>query len=146
MFLVKPHHAGQYLAKSWHLLKGAPPNVVLADPASPLWEPLTASAIIGSADAVITTPSTVALDAARAGCPVAVTRYGLRLSLYEPLPLLECAEDWLAFLDGVTANSGAFAGRLQDFCRRHVLEGDAVGRILDRISSDALRVRESCTA
>ena len=143
MFLVKPHHAGQYLAKSWHLLNSAPPNVVLADPASRPWEPFTASAIIGSADAVITTPSTVALDAARAGRPVAVTRYGLRLPLYEPLPLLECAADWLAFLDSVTANPGAFAGRLEDFCRRHVLEGDAVGRILDKISSDAVRVRES---
>lgn len=144
MFLVKPHHAGQYLAKSWHLLKDAPPNVVLADPASRPWEPFTASAIIGSADAVITTPSTVALDAARAGRPVAVARYGLHLPLYEPLPLLECAADWLAFLDGATANPRAFTGQLQYFCKRHVLEGDAVGRILDRISSDAGRARESC--
>jgi hypothetical protein len=143
-FLVKPHHAGQYLAKCWHLLKDAPPNVLLADPAARPWEPFTASAIIGAADAVITTPSTVALDAARAGRPVAVTRYGLRLPLYEPLPLLECAADWLAFLDGATATPDAFSGQLEHFCKRHVLEGDAVGRILDRISSDAVRVRESC--
>jgi hypothetical protein len=143
MFLVKPHQAGQYLAKSWHLLNDAPPNIVLVDPASRAWEPFTASAIIGSADAVITTPSTVALDAARAGRPVAVTKYDLHLPLYAPLPLLECAADWLTFLDGVTANPAAFASRLQDFCRRHVLEGDAVGRILDRISSDSVRIRES---
>ena len=141
-FLVKPHHAGQYLAKNRHLLEGAPPNVVLADPASPPWERFTASAIIGWADAVITTPSTVALDAARAGRPVAVTVYGLHLPIYEPLPLLESAEDWLAFVDGVAASPGALAGRLEDFRKRHVLEGDAVGRILERISSDAVRARE----
>lgn len=140
-FLVKPHHAGQYLAKKWHLLEGIPPNVVLADPASKLWEPFTASAIIGSVDAVITTPSTVALDAARAGCPVAVTGYGLRLSIYEPLLILESAADWVAFLDGVAASPRALAGQLEEFRKRHNLEGDAVGRILERISSDAVRAR-----
>ncbi|NEQ55292.1 MAG: hypothetical protein F6K11_35105, partial [Leptolyngbya sp. SIO3F4] len=71
-FLVKPHHAGLWLTKRY---KGKLPdceNIVIADPRNPEWEPFTAPALIAISDAVITTPSTVALDAARAACPVAV--------------------------------------------------------------------------
>ncbi|OWW02404.1 hypothetical protein ATY81_21800 [Rhizobium sp. R72] len=139
-FLLKPHHAGRYLVKNSHLLAHAPANIVLADPTVPPWEPYTASAIIGSVDAVITTPSTVALDAARAICPVAVAGYGIALPIYEPLPILTDACTWLNFIDGVSVASTDLQSRLEEFRMRHVIEGDAVGRILDRIAADARRI------
>ncbi len=141
-FLLKPHHAGKYLAKNNHLLADAPSNIVLADPSVQPWEAYTASAIIGSVDAVITTPSTVALDAARAGCAVAVVGYGMALPVYEPLPVLTGTGNWLSFIDDVTARSIDLQSRLEEFRMRHVVEGDAVGRILDKILADAGRVSE----
>jgi hypothetical protein len=141
-FLLKPHHAGRYLAKNIHLLADAPANIVLADPTVPPWEAYTASAIIGSVDAVITTPSTVALDAARAVHPVAVAGYGMTLPVYEPLPILTNAGSWLSFIDGVGAASSELQSRLEEFRMRHVIEGDAVGRILDRIAADVRRPNE----
>lgn len=141
-FLLKPHHAGRYLAKNSHLLADAPANIVLADPTVPPWEAYTASAIIGSVDAVITTPSTVALDAARAVRPVAVAGYGMTLPVYEPLPILTSAGSWLSFIDGVGAASSELQSCLGEFRMRHVIEGDAVGRILERIAADVRHPNE----
>lgn len=142
-FLVKPHHAGRYLGKNPGLLADAPGNVVLADPVSPIWEPHTAGSIIGAADAVITTPSTVALDAARAGRPVAVAGYGLDLPVYGPLPILESIEDWHEFIDAAAGDGANLAARMAAFRERHVVEGDAVGRIVERIAADVLRAVEA---
>jgi ornithine cyclodeaminase/alanine dehydrogenase-like protein (mu-crystallin family) len=52
---------------------------------------------VAGADLVITTPSTVALDAVQAGKRVAVAAYGLSLPAYEPLPLLNGLQDWRNF-------------------------------------------------
>lgn len=136
MFLLKPHHAGMYLVKNSHLLADAPSNVVLADPSMPTWEPFTAGQIISSVDAVITTPSTVALDAARADRAVAVVGYGMALPVYEPLSILADTGTWLSFIDEVSVSSTALQSRLNTFRLRHVIEGDAVGRILDKIALD----------
>ncbi|WP_245512816.1 hypothetical protein [Rhizobium sp. BK376] len=141
-FLLKPHHAGRYLAKNKHLLADAPSNIVLADPTVSPWEHYTAGAIIGSVDAVITTPSTVALDAAGATCPVAVVGYGMTLPVYEPLPILTDAGSWLSFIDGVRVGSSELQCRMKEFRMRHVIEGDAVGHILDKIAADVGRTSE----
>lgn len=133
-FVLKPHHAGMYLSKNSDRLSNAPRNIILADPSTPPWEAFTASAIIGSVDAVITTPSTVALDAALADRAVAVAGYGLELPVYEPLPILTNAESWLTFIDQATAGTRDFQSRIEEFRTRHVFEGDAVGRILDRVA------------
>ena len=135
-FLLKPHHAGKYLAKNSHRLMGAPANIVLADPSMSVWEPYTAGAIICSVDVVITTPSTVALDSARAGRAVAIIGNDMELPVYEPLQILDSAISWLSFIDEVSAASDSQQSRLTEFCSRHVIEGDAVGRILDRIAAD----------
>lgn len=70
---------------------------------------------------VITTPSTLALDAAWAGLPVAVAGYGLGLSAYAPLPVLQNTEDWVAF---ARAPDGETARR---FVERNVRKGGAEG-------------------
>jgi hypothetical protein len=141
-FLLKPHHAGQYLTKNRHLLGDASANIILADPTAPRWEPYTAGAIIASVDAVITTPSTVALDAARADRVVAVAGYGMTLPVYEPLPILADAGSWLSFIDEVSVASSDLKSRLKEFRMRHVIEGDAVGRILDKIAEDVGRANQ----
>jgi len=98
IFLVKPHHAGMWLTSK---VAGDTPradNIVIADPRSPLWEPHTAPSLMGHLHAVITSPSTVALDASRAGLPVAVVAHELELRSYDPLPLIRTAPDWAEFV------------------------------------------------
>jgi hypothetical protein len=145
LFLVKPHHAARWLAKNPQALDGMPGNLLLADPAQPAWEPFTAAAILAAVDGVITTPSTVALDAARVGRPVAVAGYGLDLPVYDPLPILRGAEDWTGFVAGLGAPANApgigapaadLAGRMGRFRARHLLPGPAVPRILDVVAGE----------
>lgn len=108
--ILKPHHAGLWSVRNRHLIPQWPSNLIVADPTDPFWEPFTAGALVQLADAVITTPSTAALDAVQAGKPVAVGAYGLELPLYAPLPLLQSAADWSAFV--------AQAGSVVDAHRR----------------------------
>jgi hypothetical protein len=130
-FLVKPHHAGVWLTHRYDGERPVAFNLLIADPQSPAWEHYTASALLGHMTAVITSPSTVALDAARQGLPVAVFAGGLDLSNYRPLPLLNAPGDWLAFvsaaLDGNQRISltRAAAG----FVARVLVEGDGAQRI-----------------
>lgn len=136
-FLVKPHHSARWLGQT--PVGTLPANVILADPADPAWEPFTAPALLPALAAAITTPSTVAHDAARAARPVAVAGGDLALPVLAPLPILRRPSDWLAFLDGVLADGGAAAladGQL--FLDRHMVPGPAGERILDRIC-DLLR-------
>lgn len=107
--LLKPHHAGMWSARNKKAFPQWSPNLVLADPSDPFWEPFTAPSLVEAADLVITTPSTVALDAALAAKPVAVAAYGMSLPAYEPLPMLQSAENWIAF---------AREGRSPDTARR----------------------------
>ncbi|CAO3411695.1 hypothetical protein [Azospirillum largimobile] len=131
-FLVKPHHSARWLGQ---MPVGAlPGNVILADPADPAWEPFTAPALMPALAAVVTTPSTVAHDAARAARPVAVAGGDLVLPVLAPLPILRRPSDWLDFLDGVLADGGAAAlADGQMFLDRHMVPGPAGERILDRI-------------
>ncbi len=136
-FIVKPHHN-----QRWITLHGADKfsglkNVVLADSKDSRWEPYTASAIIGIADAVITTPSTVVLDAAVASCPVAVVNDGRQdLSRYEPLSRLKGAGEWTGFL-GDVLNPGRRreqSDKAREFADRAVIQGDVCGRVMDLIA------------
>ena len=134
LFWVKPHPAGRWLTSNpGRLLERA--NLVVVDPTDSAWEPHTAPALIAGMDAVLTTPSTVALDAARTGRPVGVLAYDLALPLYEPLPMIRGLEDLEAFLAGEEADALA---RNEGFLRRTALPGRADHRIAARIAQ-ALR-------
>ena len=127
-FLVKPHMGGQ-----WFVRGGSnaplPSNVEIAHPAAPRWRRFTADAFLAHATAVITTPSTIALDAARYGVPAALVAYGIATQNYHPLPRLEQSGDWLAFVDQI--RRGAYdRGKLDTFFADAVVPGDAVARIL----------------
>jgi hypothetical protein len=133
--LLKPHHGGLWSIRNTHRLVDWPANLIIADPTDPYWEPYTANALIGLADLVITTPSTVALDAVEQHKPVAVAAYGLDLPAYSPLPLLEGLEDWQTFFE--TARTGDHARRRALFADRTVEDTDAPKRAGDYIVSVA---------
>ena len=133
-FLVKPHHAGRWLNHGRRRKLSESRNILLIDPMDPRWETFTAPALIAHADAVISTPSTAILDAARAGKPAAVAGYDLDLPLYQPLPVLRDGTDWLRFLRDSDRAQLLALGR--SFVERAVLPGDGAARILDRISDD----------
>jgi len=141
LFLVKPHHAGRWLSRNPDRLKSRP-NLVVVDPTDSAWEPHTAPALIASVDAVLTTPSTVALDAARTGRPVAVLGYDLELPLYDPLPIIRSAADLAAFLDAPAM--GALL-RNEAFLKRTALPGRSDHRIASRIAV-ALAERQGAKA
>ena len=132
-FLVKPHMGGQ-----WFVRGGSnaplPSNVEIAHPAAPRWRRFTADAFLAHASAVITTPSTIALDAARYGVPAALVAYGIAAQNYHPLPRLEQSGDWLAFVDQI--RRGTYdRSKLDAFFADAVVPGDAVARILTVIRS-----------
>lgn len=119
--LIKPHHAGLWSAKNRGSFPAWTANLVMADPTDPFWEPFTAPSLIQAADLVITTPSTVALDAALARKPVAVVAYGHDLPAFQPLPLLQSAADWISF--GEQAASTDSARKRAAFVTRNTKPG-----------------------
>ena len=125
LFLIKPHHAGRWLSRRPERLKPRT-NLLVIDPTDSAWEPHTAPALIAAVDRVLTTPSTVALDAARSGRPVAVLGYDLELPLYAPLPIVRRLEDLDGFLQ---ADGGEALLRNEAFLKRTVLPGRADHRI-----------------
>ncbi|WP_091739964.1 hypothetical protein [Phenylobacterium immobile] len=142
LFLLKPHHAGRWLTR--HPLS-APRgrNILLIDPRDPQWEPYTAQALMADADRVATTPSTVAVDAARAGRPVALFGYGLDLSAYAPLPVLQSAEDFLRFLGAPEAK---LLRTNEAFLARAFLPGPAAHRIAAAIETRLAEQRANAPA
>jgi hypothetical protein len=127
-FVVKPHMGGQWFTRQGSA-SPLPPNVEIADPAAQRWRRFTADAFLAHASAVVTTPSTIAVDAARYGLPVALVTYGLAANNYMPLPRLERAEDWLAFIEQ-TRRGTYDRTKLAAFFADAVLPGDAAARIL----------------
>lgn len=128
-FVLKPHMGGQWFTRRGHAARPLPANLKVADPTSPEWRRFTADAFLVHASAVITTPSTIALDAARYGVPAALVSYGISAQNYAPLPRLERREDWLDFAEQI--RRGVYdRKRLESFLADAALPGDVVARIL----------------
>ena len=138
-FLIKPHHAGQWLTSRHKGPIRRFPNLIIADPADPKWEPYTATDLLGAVDCVITTPSTVALDAAFLGLPVAVVEYDLDLAYYNNLPLVHNGQEWKEFIQQSREPSSRqfLMSRSREFARNTLCSGNAVSAILDTIGIDA---------
>lgn len=138
-FLVKPHHAGLWLTRRYEGERPARDNLVIADPQAPEWEGHTAAALLGHMSAVITTPSTVALDAARLELPAAVAAGDLLLDNYLPLTLLATQSDWLDFV--ARALDADRRGELRDQSSRFVdlvlTPGNAARRIVEDLRNTA---------
>nr|WP_281720650.1 glycosyltransferase [Nitrosomonas nitrosa] len=132
VFLVKPHHAGMWLTSRFTGEQPSGANIVIANPEMARWERFTAGQLLGRLDGVITTPSTVALDASRAKLPVAVIGYDLDLGCYAPLPVASTIDQLRKFVQAVNEPSDC-SGLLQlsrIFAEKHIMNGDAAKRIV----------------
>ncbi|HNB26891.1 MAG TPA: hypothetical protein PLR41_08045 [Alphaproteobacteria bacterium] len=131
LFLLKPHMGGRWTAGA-AMARPLPANLVVADPDAPEWRRFTADAFLAHAAAVITTPSTIALDGARYDLPTALVTYGIEADNYAPLPRIEDAADWSGFVQRV--RGGAFDMRpVRAFLGSAAVPGDAVARSLEVI-------------
>ena len=137
-FFIKPHPAGKWLTSRFDGVLPQAENIIIANPDDPQWIPYTSAEVIGLADGVITTPSTVALDAARLGCPVAVIAYNLSLAEYRPLTLIRSTKDWEGFLQSLEhpRETEVLKRNASEFLDAVLIPGDAVGRILSQILGD----------
>jgi hypothetical protein len=86
---------------------------------------------------VITTPSTIALDAACVPLPTAVVSHKLSLDKYNPLPLLRSTADWMSFVKASLDYEGrrGLVCEAERFVRRSVVSGDAADRIVGDLLS-----------
>jgi len=96
---------------------------------------LTTPWLLSNALGVITTPSTIALDSALCGVPVAVTRYGLDLDYYAPLSLIDDLDDWWRFLDRLTDEHQYHHLKLNGkrFVSKVLVPGDSAVKISDLV-------------
>jgi len=136
-FLIKPHNTGLWLTSRYQGEKPEMDNLTIVDPKLAQWAGITAPQLFGNLAGVITTPSTVALDAARARMPVAVVARGIDLKNYEPLSLIHCIDDWCAFVEQTIDEHGrkALLDNSRQFVNRVLLSGDATSRIVEDIMS-----------
>ena len=142
-FFLKPH-PGALVRTRRHdealdSLRGV--DVLVPDHPESKW--LSTPLLIACAAAVVTTPSTIALDAALAETPVAVVRYGQKIpyyALYEPLPLIDTPADWQDFLDKVSRDPELLEPSRASFLDSVILAGDAAERLLDVVVSSHRRV------
>lgn len=138
-FIVKPHPSGLWLTDRYTgELPDADNITILSSGADGREWTKSCSSLLQYVDAVITTPSTVALDAASMGLPVAVVSADLEIPSYEPLYLLPNAESWLKYVDEV--GSVGTKAQIQEnssvFSERYRSSGDAVNNILTRVCVD----------
>ena len=130
-FLLKPHHASIWTSSRRLGAAKLPANILLADPLSAAWEPYTAEQLLTYTAAVITTPSTVALDAAAKSIPLAVAAGELTLDFYRPLTLLCEQQDWVDFLATASAlgRRPSLIEKSRLFFGKYMTPGSAAERI-----------------
>jgi hypothetical protein len=134
-WLVRPHPSGVWLTGRYRGQLPQAPNLVIAAPRDPEWDGWNGSEVLALADLVLTTPSTVALDAARLGRPTGVIAYDLDVRCYAPLPLVKAAADWtgLAQQSHTVDGRKALAARSVAFVERVLVPGDAAARAIDLV-------------
>lgn len=102
----------------------------VVNPAAEKVDGWTTPRLLRAASAVLTTPSTIALDAAESGRPVAVMRCGITdLASYEPLPIIDGAIEFISFAQAALA--GAPAEGVAAFADRVRIPGDPTERAVD---------------
>jgi len=137
VFLIKPHGAGRWLTSRYQDKRPQAENLRIIDPADPAWMSVTAPQMLGGLAAVITTPSTVAIDALRQGLPVAVVRYDLELENYRPLPMLDNSDDWSAYVREIMDPNmrASLVVRGRELLERVLIPGNAAQRIVDDLAA-----------
>lgn len=95
-FVIKPHPAGVWLQKNPRVTTRV--NTLLLRRDDPRFAGVTAADLLTVSQAAITTPSTVAVDAAQLDRPVVIFANTLDLPLFEPLEMGRSFEDIEAFV------------------------------------------------
>ncbi|ANL26674.1 hypothetical protein AMC90_CH00803 [Rhizobium phaseoli] len=95
-FVIKPHPAGVWLQRNPQLNTRA--NTLLLRRDDPKFAGVTAADLLTVSQAAITTPSTVAVDAAQLDRPVLIFANTLDLPLFEPLEVGRSYDDVEAFV------------------------------------------------
>jgi glycosyltransferase involved in cell wall biosynthesis len=136
-FLVKPHDAGMWLTSRYEGDRPQADNLIVIDPKESRWVGITAAQLFSHLTGVITTPSTVALDAARLAIPVAVVAHNMPLDNYEPLPFIRDQEGWGRLVSQMLASSERdhLQKKASEFVSRAILPGNAAGRIVEEMMS-----------
>ena len=129
--LLRPHPAGAWSDQLSHELAQFA-NITPISTSDARTSLAGSSEILGEIERVITTPSTVALDAALAGLPTALAVPGG--AAYRPLPVLDSARDWIDFSSSAVSDPSA----LDQFRSRVLLAGDGAQPIVGRLSLDLL--------
>lgn len=121
-FMVKPHHEGRWLTERNKTPFKWPANLFILDPKNPIWEPYTGPAIIEISDIVITTPSTIALDAAYLNKPTLVAGYTCSVEKYAPLSILKKQSDWEQHILKAKNDSTQMIHTSEMFVQRHLFD------------------------
>ena len=130
--LLRPHPAGAWADTLGHEL--APfENIRRVDASEARARLEGGGELLRGISRVITTPSTVALDSALAGVPVALAASAG--ASYAPLPALDNAEAWVAFASGAAYDPAL----LDRFRSRVLVAGDSAPRIVERLRRDLVR-------
>ena len=132
-FLLKPHHAGQWTTKNRKTNHEFPSNVLILDPMDARWEPYTGPEYILASNLVVTTPSTIACDAAIMGKPVVVVAYDLSLEAYNPLPLMRQEEDYCKAIEEVIMKTKDHLFYAQEFIAKNLTNTQAAEKIVNLI-------------
>lgn len=135
-FFIKPHPAGMWLTSRY---KGELPvnsNIIIADPADPAWERPLLSDYFRKLDGVISTPSTVILDAARANLPTLVCGFDLILDNYSPLLIANNGDDWVSFVQQISSkNTTELESRNIQFVQKVLIPDDAITNVISLITA-----------
>lgn len=130
-FFIKPHPAGMWLTSRFKGSVPQGPNILIANQAESVWEKPVLGDFMRKLSAVISTPSTVILDSARADIPTLVCGFDLQLDKFEPLPIAKTTSDWLAFVQKLETNNTAdLHQKNTQFVERAVIQGDAIDSTL----------------
>ncbi len=127
--LVRPHPAGGWADQLSHELAQFA-NITAALASETRRDMAGGAQVLQGIRRVITTPSTVAMDAALAGLPVALAAAGG--AAYQPLPVLRTPQDWVQFARGDAIGTAP----LDQFLARVLVAGDGAPRIAERLGRD----------
>ncbi len=144
VFLIKSHNAGMWLTSRYEGKLPEMNNLILIDPKDPQWSSITAPQLFGHLVGVITTPSTVALDAACMKMPIAVVSQEIDLENYKPLPLIHSMEDWSNFVSQALdiSERECLQEKLQQFIKRVLIPGNAAEDIIKVIIEPIQRYKQ----
>lgn len=134
-FLIKPHPAGRWFSLSNSERCDLPGNVVTIDEHDAFLQQLSGTQLAGLVDAVITTPSTIAVDAAIAKVPIAVVAHTMSgLDMYRGLDLLHDARDWSSFVESCLVDQVPILQRVEQFLEQRIAKLNPMTELEEEVS------------